>query len=334
MSRSLAYGVVGASGFGRTHADAVTNLPNATLVAGATTSDDSAAAFETAYDVAGYADYEAMFTDADLDAVSVCTPSGTHADVAKAAIDHGIHVLVEKPIDISIDRVDDLIETADRADVTLGGVYQRRFTPERWTARRWVADGRFGDVVLADAAVKCHRSQAYYDDGWHGTREFDGGVLLQQASHHVDLLQWLVGGIESVSARRDTLAHEMECEDVAVLTLGFENGGYGTFAATTGVRGGCDRVAINGTEGSFESGEFFLGEESIEPDLQAPPGGTGLPGQIADFVDAIQEDRDPLVDGREARKSIEVVLAAYASARLDREVRVDEIRGLPDAARP
>ncbi len=322
------YGIVGATGFGTNHADCVAAIDGVELVAGTANHESSLPPFEDAYGATGYTSHEEMFEAADLDAVSICTPSGTHAEFAIDAARAGIDVLCEKPLDVTIDRVDRMIEVAEDHDVTLAGIFQRRFTPERWTAREWVEDGRFGDLVLADTAVKYHRSQEYYA-GWHGDRDIDGGALIQQAIHFVDLLQWLTGDIESVFARTDTVAHEMECEDVAVVTVQFENGAYGTIEATTGVQGSVrERVELNGTEGSYNSGTFVLGDETIEPDLVEPPCGTGLEGQIRDFVEAIREDRPPIVDGRDARAAVKVVLAAYASASLDREVRVDEVREL------
>jgi len=331
MPDPIRYGVVGTGGFGRNHADCVEQVDDAVLVAGAAKSDSSAASFAEDYDAAGYTDSVEMIEAEDLDAVSVCTPSGTHAEVATDAIEHGVDVLVEKPLDVYVDRIDDLIETADEHDAILAGVFQRRFGPDRWTARQWVEEGRFGDVVLADAAVKYHRPQSYYDDEWHGQRDLDGGVLLQQACHFVDLLDWIAGGVESVDATTDTVAHDMECEDVAVVTVSLENGGYGSIRATTAVRGADrEQVEINGTEGSYTSGRFAVGDETVDPDLAEPPCGTGLEGQVRDFVEAVREGRDPIVDGPEARRAVEVVLAAYASASLDREVRVDEVRDLAE----
>ncbi|MCU4740856.1 Gfo/Idh/MocA family oxidoreductase [Natronoglomus mannanivorans] len=326
MTDPIRYGIVGVSGYGSTHADCVEAIEGVELVAGAATSRSSLEPFEAERGATGYTDHVEMLEGEDLDAVSVCTPSGTHAEITIDAARAGVHPLVEKPLDVRIDRVDRMIEVADECGVRLGGVFQRRFTPERWTARQWVDEGRFGDMILADTAVKYHRSQEYYD-GWHGTRDLDGGVLLQQASHFVDLLQWLTGGIERVDATTDTLAHEMECEDVAVVTVEFENGAYGSIEATTAVQGATrERVELNGTDGSYSSGTFALDGEEVDPDLEEPPCGTGLEGQIRDFVAAVREDRPPLVDGREARDAVEVVLAAYASASLDRAVRVDEVR--------
>ena len=326
----IKYGIVGATGYGSNHAAAVDAVDGASVVAGTARSQESIATFADEYDAAGYTDYTEMFDAEELDAVSVCTPSGTHAEIAIEAAEAGLHVLVEKPLDVYIDRIDRMIETADRNGVRLGGIFQWRFTPERWTARQWVSEGRFGDLILADTAVKWHRPQHYYDDHWHGQRALDGGVLMSQAIHFVDLLQWLTGGIERVSAETDTTVHEMECEDVAIVSVEFENGARGIIEATTAVRGGEDRVELNGTDGSYNSGTFVLDGETVEPDLIEPPTGTGLEGQIRDFVRAIQNDREPIVSGRDARTAVEIVLAAYASANLDRPVRIDSVRDLQE----
>jgi len=330
MSNPLRHGIVGLTGRGTTHADRVDALDGVELVAGADVVEEYADAFEAERGATGYTDHGEMLAAEALDSVSVCTPNGTHADVAVDAMEAGTSVLTEKPMDVYLDRVDAMVDAADANGVALGCVFQRRFEPGRWTARRWVEEGRFGDLILADATVKWHRPQSYYEDDWHGTRELDGGVLLQQAVHYVDMIQWLAGGVESVYARIATLSHEMECEDTAVVSLAFENGAYGCIEATTSVRDGRDRIELNGTEGSFNSGTFARGGETIEPDLDEPPCGTGFEGQLRDFFEAVREGRDPVVDGREGRKAVELVMAAYASATLDREVRIDEVRDLAE----
>ncbi|AHG01660.1 oxidoreductase (plasmid) [Halostagnicola larsenii XH-48] len=326
----IRYGIVGATGFGANHAQAVAAVDGAEVVAGTARTADSVASFEADHDAAGYTDYEELLESESLDAISICTPSGTHAEIAVAAAEAGVHVLSEKPLDVYVERVDRMIEAADRNDVRLGGIFQRRFTPERWTARQWVEEGRFGDLLLADTAIKWHRPQRYYEDHWHGSRDLDGGVLIQQAIHFVDLLQWLGSDIERVTADTKTVAHEMECEDVATVSVRFENGAQGTIVATTGVKGGRERVELNGTAGSYNSGTFVLEDEIVEPTLEEPPCGTGLEGQIRDFIAAVREDREPIVSGRDARKAVEVVLASYASATLDRPVRVDEVRDVAE----
>jgi len=312
------------------HIDVLDAIDGVELAAGSDVVEEHVATFEEEHGAPGYADHEEMVATEDLDSVSVCTPNGTHADISIDCMEAAVDVLTEKPMDVYLDRVDRMVETADATGRALGCVFQRRFDPECWTARRWVEEGRFGDVILADAAVKWRRPQSYYEDGWHGTREMDGGVLLQQAVHYVDMLQWLAGGAERVSAVQGTLTHEMECEDTAVVALEFENGGFGCIEATTSVDSGRSGIELNGTEGSFTDGEFVLEGDPVEPDLQEPPHGTGFEGQARDFFAAVREGRDPIVDGREGRKSVELVMAAYASAALDRPVGTDEIRDLED----
>lgn len=329
MSDPIRYGVVGLAGRGSSHAGYAEDADGAELVAGSDVVEEYVDEFTDDYGVAGYTDHEEMFAEEDLDAISIATPSGLHSEIAISAAEAGVSSMVEKPLDVYLDRVDAMIEAADENDVKLACIFQRRFTPERWTAKQWVEDGKFGDMILADTTVKWYRSQDYYQDSWHGSRDMDGGVLMQQAVHFVDMIQWLMGGVDSVYANADALSHEMECEDTAVVNLEFENGAYGVIEATTSVKGGEDRVELNGTEGSYNSGTFVLDGDEVEPDYEEPPI-TGSAGQVQDFVEAIREDRDPIVDGHEARKAVEVVLAAYASANLDRKVDVDEVEDLQE----
>lgn len=331
MTDPVRFGIIGIAGRGTSHARIIRNIENARLVAGADVVAEHVTAFEAETDGTGYTDHREMLAEEDLDAISVCTPSGLHPEHAIDAMTHGVNVLCEKPLGVHIEPVDEMIETADEHGVQLAGIFQRRFDPARWTARQWVEEDRFGDVIFGDAAVKWHRPQSYYEDGWHGTRDMDGGVLMQQAVHFVDLIQWLMGGVESVYAKSDTLVHEMECEDTIVVSFEFENGAYGSIQATTGVLGGQDHVEINGTDGSFNSGTFVLDGEQVEPDLVEPPFGTGMEGQIRDFTDAVRNGREPMVTGREARKAIEVVLAAYASANLGQEIRVEDVRDVAES---
>jgi UDP-N-acetyl-2-amino-2-deoxyglucuronate dehydrogenase len=330
MSDTIHHGIVGVTGRGTTHIDTVAGFDDVELVAGSDVVSEYAVEFEAEHGAAGYTDHGEMLAHEDLDSVSICTPNGTHADIAIDCMDAGVDVLVEKPMDVYLDRVDAMVETADEYDRKLACIFQRRFEPERWTLRQWVEAGRFGDMILADTTVKWYRSDEYYDDGWHGTRDLDGGVLLQQAVHFVDMIQWLMGGVERVSAQLETLSHDMECEDTAVVTLEFENGAVGCIEATTSVNGGQDRLELNGTGGSYNSGTFVVDGEEVEPELTEPPCGTGTTGQMRDFFDAIHEDRAPIVDGAEARKSVELVMAAYASSSLERPVRTDEVRDLEE----
>ncbi len=338
MTRQLRYGVVGCAGIGNLHAGAVATADGASLVACSDIDGDAAAAFANEHGVeAAYTDVAEMVTDADVDVVSVCTPSGTHSAVTTEAAEAGADVLCEKPLDVYADPMDEMIDACDDAGVTLGGVFQERFAPGSRRARRAVEDGELGDVVVGSTSVRWFRSQGYYDSGdWRGTRDMDGGCLLNQAIHNIDRLQWLLGDVEDVRALTDTLARDLECEDTAAITLGFESGAVGTITATTAVKGGSDRTEINGTEGTLtlsgsEIDRFEVGsgqENRLDAETEQRPtdfdtdGPTGHVAVVQDFVDAVREGREPAVTGREARKAVDIILAAYESSQTGRAVEL------------
>jgi predicted dehydrogenase len=339
----IRYGIVGCAGIGPIHAEAVAAASGAELVACADLDADAADSFAADHDCAAYTDTGEMIVDADVDAVSVCTPSGTHADVTVEAARAGAHVLCEKPLDIFADRLDRMLSVCEEEGVTLAGVFQKRTTESARWAKRAVEDGEIGDLVFGTARVKWFRSQSYYDSGdWRGTRELDGGSLLNQAIHAIDTLQWVAGGVESVQAMTDTLARDIDVEDTAAIALRFENGALGTIEASVATKGGNDGVELNGTDGSIaftedEISSFRVGNgveepfhaetETVDADVVAQEWGEGHAVVVQDFVDAIHEGREPMVTGREARAAVDVILAAYESAERGERVAVEEIRG-------
>lgn len=331
MDNPLRYGIVGCAGIGNTHAEAIGEVENADLVACADVNEEAAAEFvaEHAPDAEIYAETGAMIRESDVEAVSVCTPSGTHADIACEAAEAGAHVLCEKPLDVYRDRIDRMVETCESAGVTLAGVYQKRFEPHGRRAKRAIDDGEIGDPVSASLTVDWFRSQPYYDSGeWRGTRAMDGGVLLNQAIHAIDRLQWLLGGVEEVAATTDTLAREMESEDTAAIVIRFASGALGTIEATTATKGGSRRTEVNGTEGSLEleAGELslevgtgeegFYGAETERREVKGVPHdcGAGHVGVVRDFVEAVRTGREPEVPAQEARVAVDTILAAYDSS--------------------
>lgn len=331
MDDPLRYGIVGCAGIGNTHAEAIADIEGADLVACADVNEAAAEEFvaEHAPGAESYAETGAMVRDGDVDAVSVCTPSGTHADVACEAAEAGAHVLCEKPLDVYRDRIDRMINTCEREGVTLAGVYQKRFEPHARRAKRAIEEGEFGDPVSASLTVNWFRSQPYYDSGeWRGTRAMDGGVLLNQAIHAIDRLQWLLGGVESVAAMTDALARDLESEDTAAIAVRFGNGALGTIQATTATKGGSRRTEVNATEGTLalETGDLsvavgtgeegFYGAETEPREVEglAHDCGAGHVGVVRDFVEAVRTGREPEVPAREARVAVDTILAAYESA--------------------
>lgn len=340
MSEPLRYGIVGCAGIAGTHAAAVERADGAELVACSDLDADVAREFAADNDVASvYADTTEMITDADLDAVSVCTPSGTHADVVIEAAEAGANVLCEKPLEVYADRMEAMIAACDEAGVALAGVFQKRFSPGAKRAKRAVDEGELGDLVLGDTMVKWFRSQEYYDSGaWRGTREMDGGCLMNQAIHNIDRLQWLMGGVTEVRAVTETLQRDMECEDTAAIVLRFGNGATGTIEATTAVTGGSDRTELNGTEGTIvmegngivqfavgtgEQDHMNAETESVAFDPEPFEWPDGHAAVVQDFVTAVREGREPAVPGREARKAVDIILAAYESSETGEAVSLE-----------
>lgn len=325
MSRNgLRYGVIGCAGMGSTHADALERIDDLTLVACADVVEANARQFADEYDCAWYTDHVEMIEDADLDAVSVCTPNGTHAEIVAEVADANAHVLCEKPLDVRRERVDRLIDACAEAGVKLGCIYQRRTLGEARLARDAVQSGALGELIVADVQVKWHRESPYYEDtGWHGTADLDGGVLLTQALHGIDLLQWIAGDVDRVCAAMDTFHHDIEVPDTAVLNLQFDDGAYGQVSATTAVQPQYPiTLQFHGTEGSIRFHEggvdaYETGAGAVDYTLEDFPLGRGHVGQLRDFSEAIREDRDPMVPPAEARKAPDIVFAAEEAAASD-----------------
>jgi len=328
---AAAYGVIGLGGHGESHLSAVRELDGIDLVAGADISGDLVRAFAEEYDATGYTDHAAMLAEEPLDAVSVCTPNGTHSDITVDAAEAGVNVLCSKPLDTSTDRVDAMIDACERHDVTLGGTYPIRTASAVRRARDIVRGGELGEITVATMQAKYHRSADYYDHPWHGSADLDGGVLLSQAIHAIDLFQWIVGPVESVDAETDALVHDIETIDTGVATAEFENGAYGTLlGSTTTYPQNYGTFDVHGANGGLHleygtelSVEFVDGDGEYH-DETAFDGDIGI--QIRDFIDAVQANRDPAIPGDQARKAVDIALACQASSERGERVYIDEFR--------
>lgn len=343
MGKTYGFGVVGCGVIGPRHAQVASALPNARFVACTDVVPDRAKALADAHGGEFEADLDALLSRDDVDVVSVCVPSGLHAEVAVPAAEAGKHLVVEKPIDISLAAADRLIGAVDRAGVKMTVISQHRFDPGLVELRRLLDAGTLGRVVLGDARVKWYRSQAYYDSGdWRGTWALDGGgALMNQGVHYTDLLRWCMGQASEVAAVTATETHEIETEDVALAVIRFASGAVGSLEASTAVYPGFrERLEISGTRGTVvvEDGEIvvreFVGERgevglygqrvtseapATTASAASDPGGISNDShakQVADLLAAIDEDHQPLVTGEEARNALELVLAVYEAARL------------------
>ncbi len=337
--------IVGVGNIAQAHVEAIGQLEHAYVVGVTSATAAKAQSFAERYGVRAYADLAEALADDEVRAVSVCTPSGAHRESALAAAEAGRHVVVEKPLEVTSERAKAIIEATDRAGVKLATVFMGRFSDANRRLKQAVEEGRLGRPLQADGYVKWYRSQEYYDSAdWRGTWALDGGgALMNQGIHQLDLLLWLMGPVDEAFAYAATLNHErLEVEDTLVAVMRYRNGALGTFTAATSLYPGRPKqLDVHGTEGSvsIRDDEIVtwevggLSEEEREAVLRSTSGrvsGTFADPmamsfenhrrQLEDFVQAIAEDRPPLVDGREGLRSVELVEAIYRSAREGRPV--------------
>jgi UDP-N-acetyl-2-amino-2-deoxyglucuronate dehydrogenase len=336
----MRFGVVGGGVIFKNHANAVNANERAELVAVCDIIEDKAREAMEKYGAgAFYTDYREMVKDKGIDVVCICTPSGTHMEIAVEAAKEGKHVLCEKPLDITVERMDTMIKACRDNGVKLGCVFQRRIMPEAIETKKAIQEGKLGKLVLADAYLKYYRSQEYYDSaGWRGTWKLDGGgALMNQGVHGIDLIEWMAGDVESVFARAGALVRDIEVEDTCVMTLRYKNGAYGVIEGTTSVYPAQDtRFELHGEKGSIIFGDGgiklwkTLDENEKVPELKNEKvGGSADPKDISsrghfilvdDMISAIIEDREPMIRGESASKSVKLILAAYESAKTGKEV--------------
>jgi predicted dehydrogenase len=350
IQHPVRFGIVGCGMISEFQAEALRQLPGARVAAFCDSVEAAAKARASKFGGEVFTDFEALARSPGIDAISICTPSGAHLEPALAAARAGKHVMVEKPIEVTPERADQIISTCRECGVKLGAIFPRRFMDSSRTLKAAVDAGRFGTIVLGDVYIKWYRTQEYYQKGgWRGTYRWDGGgALMNQGIHGIDLLQWILGGVESVSAFAATRAHTgIEVEDVAVAAVRFRSGALGAVEGTTGAWPGTKiRLEISGSEGSAVMEDEtilswrFRGEGPEDDEIRRRYGPReGLSGggaadpraidceghrrQFEDFVAAIQEDRPPRVDGSEARAAVAIITSIYRSAGEGRAVRIE-----------
>jgi predicted dehydrogenase len=343
---SYGFGIIGLGMIAEFHAKAIAAMGKGELVACYSRSAGKADAFGKSFGCAGYSSLDQFLVHEGLDIVTICTPSGFHLEPALQAIEAGKHLIVEKPLEVTLERCDEMIEAAQKRGVRLAGVFPSRYHEAAATIKHAVEEGRFGTLTLGDAYVKWYRTQEYYDNGgWRGTWKYDGGgALMNQSIHAIDLLQWFMGPVASVQAASATLIHErIEVEDTAAAVLRFANGALGVIEGSTAVFPGfLKRIEISGSGGSavLEEEDLRLWQFAEESKEDAgireaflsktksgggasDPGAIGFHGhqnQFEDFCESLEAGRPPAVDGREARKSVEIILAVYESARTGKQI--------------
>lgn len=328
-------------GRGRAHIEALIRTEGAELLAVCDKNKETAERFAAKYEVDAYTDLGEMLKRDDIDLVHVCTPSGLHTEMLLQIAEAGKHAITEKPLDITLERIDSAIEAFDSRQLQLGCIFQIRLMPAVREMKQAIDAGRLGKPVLANAQVKWFRTQEYYDQngGWRGTWKWDGGgSLMNQAVHTIDLLQWMLGPVKSVVGHTQVSAHRIETEDLGVALVKFRNGALATIAGTTAAYPGFGAsLEIFGTDGGVAMKDNLITDWKIrgadmaaeEADMRrkfgddkaAPPADTTYV-QIQDMIDAVRNNRAPLITGKEGRDAVEIVLAIYESARTGKEIEL------------
>jgi UDP-N-acetyl-2-amino-2-deoxyglucuronate dehydrogenase len=339
----MKFGIIGAGAIGAFHAKAIKAMDGVELIGVADRVEERADAFAQQHGTRSFSSVDAMLACPEIEIVTVGTPSGAHYEPAMAAIEAGKHVVVEKPLEVTTERIDAMIAAAATRGVCLAAILNRRFTPAMLAFKKATDAGRFGKLTSASAYIKWFRTQEYYDSAvWRGTWALDGGgAIMNQSIHAIDQLLYLAGPVESVQALTTCAAHEnIEVEDLAVAMVKFANGAMGVIEGSTcswSQQGHPVRIQLAGTEGSafladeaFEVWNFMHGraeDAGIRDSLMSGAiAGMGAndPGAIdihqhrenlEEVVAAIREGREPATSATEARKSVALICAIYESAR-------------------
>jgi predicted dehydrogenase len=346
-SRStLGFGIIGVGMIAHYHAQAIAATQGGRLVGVATRNSENARAFAAKHAVPFVTTSVAeLVARPDIDVVCITTPSGAHLEPALAAVRAGKHLVVEKPIEITVERTDELLRAADAAGVKISPIFQARFGEGARALKAAIEAGRFGRLVLASAYVKWHRSREYYN-GWKGTLALDGGgAAINQGIHGIDLLQWFAGMPVEVYARKTRRVYEhIEAEDTLSATLHYPDGALGSIEATTAAWPGWSRrIEICGENGSARLEDDHLAEWKFRTALPeddairaagldpAMASGAGAPNaishyghlrQIQDLIDSLRESRPLAINGHEARKAVALICALYASAQQGAPVKL------------
>ena len=334
------FGIIGCGMISKWHAEAIRDIDNAYLVGVTDINKARAVDFAENNECIAFSDVDSLVQNEDIDVVCICVPSGLHSEYAVKVAKAGKHFVVEKPLAITREQLKAVVDACEENHVKGCVISQLRFSPSVQKAKRAIDDGLIGKLLFADLTMKYYRSPEYYSSvGWRGTRKMDGGgALMNQGIHGIDLIQYLAGPICSVSGICKTLTHDIEVEDTASLTVEFENGAIGTITGATSAFPGFPRyIEINGTKGSIALTEdkitfWSVDGEEIASELDVNGSNSSSHNdpaqisfdlhkkQISDMVDALKNDRSPLVDIYEGKRAVDVILSAYEANEKERRI--------------
>ncbi len=337
-TQKIKFALIGCGAIAKKHVTAISRLSNAEVVGAYDVNLDVGNVFGKKYSVPVFADINEMIETTNPDVLNILTPSGVHFSNIMGLLDFNRHFVVEKPLALRLDQIDKIIEECDNRGLKIFVVQQNRFNPPIQKLKEALQKVRFGKLVLGTIRVRWCRHQAYYDQkSWRGTWAYDGGVFTNQASHHIDMLIWLMGDVESVMAKTTTRLVNIEAEDTGVAILKFKNGALGVLEATTATRPKDleGSISVLGKKGSVEVGGFFMNElktwnfkEKDEMDADVWDKFSRVPDEFAwnhtqfyrNVVSSIISGKRGLIDGLEGRKSVELINAIYESAETGNEV--------------
>jgi len=326
------------------HTSALKEIPEVRLLGVWSRTPEKTGSFAAQHRIQGYQDYEELLKDPGVKVVILCLPSGYHADYGIRVAESGKHIIVEKPIDISLDKAQTLIECCRENRVKLSVIFQYRFTPAAQKIKKALDQGLLGRLILGDAYVKWYRSPQYYKSNeWRGRKAIDGGgALMMQAIHTIDLLQWFMGGVKSVNGMIKTSVHSIEAEDLGIATVEYFSGAVGVIEGSTAIQPGFkERIEIHGEKGSIilEGGNIreWKVEGCVEADYvdeqKTSYGSTSSPAishvnhkaQLQEILEALCTHREPLVNGEEGLKSLQIILGIYESSEKEQRVTLKQI---------
>jgi UDP-N-acetyl-2-amino-2-deoxyglucuronate dehydrogenase len=339
----LKIGIVGIGTIADIHAQGLQASDKLELFSVYSRSEKNARSLGEKHAAGWYTDWDAFISDPELDAVSVCTPSGNHLDYGEMAARAGKHVIIEKPIEVTLERAKRLVRVCEENGVALAVIYQSRFVPEIHALKRKIDEQVIGKLFMGDARIKWFRGQDYYDSGeWRGTLALDGGgVLINQAIHTIDLLQWFMGDVDSIYGNTGTLTHErLEGEDNAVGVIRFKSGAFGVIQGSTSIQPAQARcIEMHGEKGTIvvdgdDVKVLMAGADQTEPEKKGKASGASSPlagfspdphrFQFEAIADAIGRGEEPPVSGKDSLKSLAIVLAIYESSKSNLPVNMDE----------
>ena len=339
--KPLGFGIIGTGAIAGMHAAAINASEETELVAVLSSTEARAKLAEEKFNVPADHDIDLFLSRKDIDVVCICTHSGNHLEPAIAAANVGKHILLEKPIEVSTERADELINSCEKAGVKLGVIFQNRLKPGYLKLKEAVQSGKIGKLLMGTAAINWYRDPSYYSSSsWKGTKDGDGGAaLINQGVHTIDLLLDIMGDAEAVYGQVKTMVHKIEGEDLATAIVNFKNGALGTITGGTSLYpGNPERLEIYGEKGNIilEGGKIVawnIKDEESEVNAGTDIGGSGASDpmaidfrlhqiQIEDMVEAIRNNSKPVVTGQDAKRSLALILGIYQSSMENKKVNL------------